>query len=232
MTSSTASPGARRPRRGLPLRGLRPRPRRRPVDVPVLARRARLRRGRDVPRTGDRWDDPAVDAAARWVFLLAGRLVLQDGGAARDRPPRDHARGRPSAPSCATYYLDGLGEFAYRNGLDLSDLRIEAPASPTPARRRPCAPTDPAAPLVPFGGGIDSIVTVELVRARLADAALFVVGRPGRPLRRHRAAPPPSPACRSCGPSGPSTTQVLRSARARASSTATCRSPASSPPSP
>ena len=79
-------------------------------------------------------------------------------------------------------YLDGLGEFAYRNGLDLSDLRIEAPdivddgpgvgapvhTDPNPAKR----------PLVPFGGGIDSIVTVELVRP-LADAALFVVSRPG-----------------------------------------------------
>jgi hypothetical protein len=32
---------------------------------------------------------------------------------------------------------------------------------------------------VPFGGGIDSIVTVELVRPVAADAALFVVGRPG-----------------------------------------------------
>jgi hypothetical protein len=32
--------------------------------------------------------------------------------------------------------------------------------------------------LVPFGGGIDSIVTVEMVRPR-ADAALFVVSRPG-----------------------------------------------------
>ena len=32
--------------------------------------------------------------------------------------------------------------------------------------------------LVPFGGGIDSIVTVELMRGR-GDAALFVMSRPG-----------------------------------------------------
>jgi hypothetical protein len=32
---------------------------------------------------------------------------------------------------------------------------------------------------VPFGGGIDSIVTVEGVRKRAADVALFVVSRPG-----------------------------------------------------
>ncbi|MGH3406917.1 MAG: hypothetical protein ACRDRJ_31090, partial [Streptosporangiaceae bacterium] len=36
----------------------------------------------------------------------------------------------------------------------------------------------PTRPLVPFGGGIDSIVTVEHVRRR-ADAALFVMSRPG-----------------------------------------------------
>jgi len=34
-------------------------------------------------------------------------------------------------------------------------------------------------PLIPFGGGIDSIVTVEGIRARTEDIALFVVSRPG-----------------------------------------------------
>ena len=34
-------------------------------------------------------------------------------------------------------------------------------------------------PLIPFGGGIDSIVTVEGVRQRTGDIALFVVSRPG-----------------------------------------------------
>jgi len=32
---------------------------------------------------------------------------------------------------------------------------------------------------VPFGGGIDSIVTVEEIRQRADDIALFVVSRPG-----------------------------------------------------
>ena len=46
---------------------------------------------------------------------------------------------------------------------------------------RPAGTLGPSAPhamLIPFGGGIDSIVTVELMRGR-GDAALFVMSRPG-----------------------------------------------------
>jgi hypothetical protein len=76
-----------------------------------------------------------------------------------------------------SYYLDGLGEYGYRNGLDLADLRIEAPALDRPAAAGYSAPE--GRPLVPFGGGIDSITSVDLVTARTPDAALFVVNRPG-----------------------------------------------------
>ncbi len=125
-----------------------------------------------------RWDDPAVEAAARWVFLLAGVSYHKAGA-----PPVVELPSTPLQPVEADFlrrfYLDGLGEFAYRNGLDLSDLRIDSPG-PTgqPAAGR--TPRDRAGTrvLVPFGGGIDSIVTVEMVRP-VADAALFVVSRPG-----------------------------------------------------
>ena len=139
-----------------------------------------------------RWDSPAVAAAARLVFLLAGVSyyktaappVISMGGTALT--PRERAFLR-------AFYLDGLGEFGYRNGIDLSGLRIEGPegdqipaAGPAPAQPPAAAGPAPAQPpaagtrraLVPFGGGIDSIVTVELVRDH-ADVALFVVSRPG-----------------------------------------------------
>jgi hypothetical protein len=80
------------------------------------------------------------------------------------------------------FYLNGLAEFAYRNSIDLSGLHLQAPG---------CANHEMSGlvgvvgsvgealrALVPFGGGIDSIVTVEQVRER-ADVALFVVSRPG-----------------------------------------------------
>jgi hypothetical protein len=143
------------------------------------------------PGPAPRWDSPAVAAAARLVFLLAGVSyyktaappVISMGGTALT--PRERAFLR-------AFYLDGLGEFGYRNGIDLSGLRIEGPeaeqipaAGPVPAGPVPAGPV-PAQPpaagarraLVPFGGGIDSIVTVELVRDH-ADVALFVVSRPG-----------------------------------------------------
>ena len=76
------------------------------------------------------------------------------------------------------FYLQGLGEFAYRNALDLTPLRLEARRALPPGHRRRRPDRAPRRALVPFGGGIDSIVTVEQVR-RLADVALFVVSRPG-----------------------------------------------------
>jgi hypothetical protein len=71
------------------------------------------------------------------------------------------------------FYLDGLGEFAYRNGIDLGDVRIQADVaapSPMPAARRAGG-----FPLVPFGGGIDSIVSVEAVRSTHPSARVFVL---------------------------------------------------------
>ncbi len=73
-----------------------------------------------------RWDSPAVAAAARLIFLLAGVSyyktaappVISMGGAALT--PRERAFLR-------AFYLDGLAEFGYRNGIDLSGLRIEGP---------------------------------------------------------------------------------------------------------
>jgi hypothetical protein len=122
------------------------------------------------------WASPQVQAAARLVFLLAGVSyyktaappVIDLGETAITERERGFLR---------EFYLEGLGEFAHHNTLDLSALRIEAPAAPVVARAASLAPGELKV-LIPFGGGIDSIVTVEQVRQG-ADAALFVVSRPG-----------------------------------------------------
>lgn len=123
------------------------------------------------------WAQPAATAAARLVFLLAGVSYYKTGA-----PPvidlGDTALTTQERVFLRTYYLDGLGEFAYRNGLDLSDLVIEGPVAPA-AAPVPYRPAVPGRPLVPFGGGIDSVVVVELAKARFDDVALFVASRLG-----------------------------------------------------
>jgi len=128
---------------------------------------------------GPRWETPAARAAARLVFLLAGVSyyktaappVIDLGTTALTSAERAFLRD---------FYLRGLGEYAYKNGLDLSDLRLEAPAAcPSLPATAPPRPPAHRSVLVPFGGGIDSIVTVEGVREVAADVALFVVSRPG-----------------------------------------------------
>jgi UDP-N-acetyl-alpha-D-muramoyl-L-alanyl-L-glutamate epimerase len=126
---------------------------------------------------GPRWRTEAARAAARLVFLLAGVSYYKTAA-----PPvidlGPTALTKAELAFLREFYLQGLGEFAYRNHLDLTGLRIEARQADARQEPGPREPNTPLRALVPFGGGIDSIVVVERVR-RLADAALFVVSRPG-----------------------------------------------------
>lgn len=122
------------------------------------------------------WSDQAVIEAARIVFLLTGVSYYKTSA-----PPvidlGGHQLTAIEHDFLLSYYLDGLGEFAYRNELDLTGLCIDGPRL---ARRVPVTYSAPGGgPLVPFGGGVDSITTVELVTSRTDNAALFVVNRPG-----------------------------------------------------
>lgn len=131
---------------------------------------------------GPAWHHPAVAEAARLVFLLAGVSYykaaappLIDLGMAPVRPgEREALRG---------FFLHGLGEYAYRNALDLGAIAVvggdETSRPPAPWPARDAAGGDAAAPLVPFGGGVDSIVTIDAVAGRYPDAALFVLSRHG-----------------------------------------------------
>jgi hypothetical protein len=121
------------------------------------------------------WGSPAVQAAVRLLFLLAGVSYYKTTAAA--------TIDLGSTPTTAAerafltrYYREGLAEFAFRNHLDLGALAITGPdaTDQRPARYAPA----PGRPLIPFGGGIDSIVTVEGLRPD-ADAALCIVHPPG-----------------------------------------------------
>jgi len=130
---------------------------------------------------GPRWETPAALAAARLVFLLAGVSYYKTAA-----PPvidlGETALTELEKAFLRDFYLQGLGEFAYRNGLDLGDLRVEGTdecdIQPPLTGSLSHSSGGELRALVPFGGGIDSIVSVEHAR-KLADVALFVVSRPG-----------------------------------------------------
>jgi UDP-N-acetyl-alpha-D-muramoyl-L-alanyl-L-glutamate epimerase len=124
-------------------------------------------------------DERAIDAAARLVFLLAGISYFKVAAP----PVIEVPRGLRAAERAllGAFYRSGLAEYAYRNDLDLSGLRIEAPELPDVM---PAGPPDDGRVLIPFGGGIDSIVTVEGLRdgrprRGSAGLALFVMSRDG-----------------------------------------------------
>ncbi len=125
---------------------------------------------------GRAWDDPAVAATVRLLFLLAG-VSYYKTTAAPVIDLGDHPTTAPERAFLAGYYRHGLGEFAHRNAIDLADLRIVGPDAPghAPAAYDP----QPGRPLIPFGGGIDSIVTVAALAADHPGATLCVLHPPG-----------------------------------------------------
>jgi hypothetical protein len=134
------------------------------------------------------WSD-AAHQAARLVYLLAGVSYYKTAA-----PGVIDLGTTPVLPGevefLHRFYLDGLGEFAWRNGLDLRGLRLTGgertsggPAGGDPGGTGPKpARTGGRRVLVPFGGGIDSIVSAELVRRQVEDVSLFVLGPAGGPF--------------------------------------------------
>ena len=78
------------------------------------------------------WAREDVHEAARLVFLLAGVSYYKTAA-----PPvidlGETAVTDTERAFLRAFYTDGLGEFGYRNGLDLSGLRIEGPSRSAPA---------------------------------------------------------------------------------------------------
>lgn len=72
------------------------------------------------------------------------------------------------------FYVQGLGEFAWRNGIDLSRLRfVLDDIEPATALRLEL----PRLTCVPVGGGKDSIVTVECLKQAGEPLVLFSLGK-------------------------------------------------------
>ncbi len=118
------------------------------------------------------WETDASQEAARIIFLLAGISYYKSHApAVIDLGDTEIRSGERKF--LREYYIGGLGEFSYKNSLSLSSLEIvggvEAGEAPSVDE------ATQANPLICFGGGIDSIVTVELARKSHPNAKLFVM---------------------------------------------------------
>jgi len=122
----------------------------------------------------------AFEAALRMLHLIAGVSYYKAGLAPRievETGSMDDA----TADLLDALYLHGLGEFAYRNGLDLRG-KIAFPRSVPPRPGNDRAPMPgvemnlPHRTLVPIGGGKDSLVVVEALKSTGADVTAVWVG--------------------------------------------------------
>lgn len=114
---------------------------------------------------------PGIDEMARLYFLVAG-LSYYKATAARTIDLGATPVGPATVALLRACVTEGLGEFAYRNSMPPLDIELAGGTDVVPRRATALA----RGHLVPFGGGIDSIVTTSLVTEDDLDAALFIVG--------------------------------------------------------
>lgn len=123
---------------------------------------------------------PALDGARKAAFEAACQLVHWLAGVSYYKaycPKVIHFEGRVPDSQTAAFlqnvYTQGLGEFAYENGIDIRarvhfvgrDGFVMAPELGLKNRA-----------LVPVGGGKDSVVSIEALKASGHDITLFAVG--------------------------------------------------------
>jgi hypothetical protein len=115
----------------------------------------------------------AFEAALDLLHLIAGVSYYKAGVPAQIVVEST----QPDAATAAfldALYLHGLGEFAYHNKLDLRG-KIHFPARRDDEKMRVSCPL-PRRTLVPIGGGKDSLVSVEILKAAGEDATAVWVG--------------------------------------------------------
>lgn len=116
----------------------------------------------------------ALGGAMQALHLAAGVSYYKAGV-----PPLVQREAGGLPPSVADFfeefYRQGLGEFAWRNGLTLDDR----PRFPRNSRRRWQPATTPLSDrvVVPMGGGKDSLLALEMVREAGVEPTLISVGR-------------------------------------------------------
>jgi UDP-N-acetyl-alpha-D-muramoyl-L-alanyl-L-glutamate epimerase len=123
-------------------------------------------------------DDPRFETLCDLLTVFAGTSYYK--AAAPDTiVVEDMALTAPARAAMRELYTQGLAEFRWTNGLALDqhvDIVADAASAAAPALVRPPVPRRA---LVPVGGGKDSIVSIELLRAAEVPTVLFTVGEHG-----------------------------------------------------
>jgi hypothetical protein len=124
----------------------------------------------------------ALDRLLALLHLVAGVSYYKTAAAPSIAVESGAAIGPATSAFLEGLYVDGLSEFAWVNGIDLRERVRFAPnvseepaAGPAPALARRTA--------VPIGGGKDSVVALEALRAAGEPLVAFSVGTP-EPIRR------------------------------------------------
>ncbi|NBX66378.1 MAG: UDP-N-acetylmuramoyl-L-alanine--D-glutamate ligase [Proteobacteria bacterium] len=122
------------------------------------------------------YDDGELDSLFRLLFLLSGVSYYK-----AYVPPRLECKAFPLDAATARWmekvYKNGLGEFAFKNGLDLQDrVHFVAGAEHTPKIHSAARRHNDKKILVPVGGGKDSVVTLEALRQAGFDVTCFALG--------------------------------------------------------
>jgi UDP-N-acetyl-alpha-D-muramoyl-L-alanyl-L-glutamate epimerase len=120
----------------------------------------------------DSLEAPATRAVAQLWFLIAGLSYYKAGAARRvdfDATPI----GSKARALLKAALRDGLAEFSYKNDLMLDDVVVSGGTEAIPVEGH----FDPQRVIVPFGGGIDSVVTIATLSPKL-ERTLFVVSPP------------------------------------------------------
>ncbi|MDE2407161.1 MAG: endonuclease domain-containing protein [Xanthomonadaceae bacterium] len=115
----------------------------------------------------------AAQRALRLLHLIAG-VSYYKAAVADEIRIDSYAIDADTAALLETVYRNGLGEFAYRNGLDLRG-RIRFPADVAPSLPAPALGLRQHA-LVAIGGGKDSLVSIEALRAEGVEQTVTWIG--------------------------------------------------------
>ncbi len=116
----------------------------------------------------------AVEAALRLLHLIAGVSYYKAAVPAEIRIDA-YSIDKETAAFLETVYVNGLGEFAYRNGLNLHG-KIAFPHGDTPdAAAAPALGLREHA-LVAIGGGKDSLVSIEALRSAGIEQTVTWIG--------------------------------------------------------